>query len=454
MNNIIPSRRDMLRIGALTFGGFSLAELLQMQALGQTTRPTTQPTTRPVVIKAKAKAVIQLWMAGGPPHTDTFDPKPESGEEYCGPLRKPIATNVPGIRIGELLPLLAKQADKYSIIRSYTHGNDGHETATYIVQTGTMPSKDLVYPSMGAVLAYKRQTEGGYKSVLPPYICVTHALGRFSEAGFLGPNYQAYSTGGDPAAKEFSPQGLAPPKGVSEQRINERRSMLEAVDTLGREMGKEGAIGEMNEFQQRGYELLLGQARKAFDMSAETPELRAKYGQHKFGQSCLLARRLVENGVPFITVHYGGWDTHKDHFPAMKTLLPTLDSGFSALLEDLAQRGLLDSTIVMWTGEFGRTPKIANEPPWYGGRHHYGKVFSTVVAGGGFKGGQVVGSSDARGETVKDRPVYPWDLSATMYRLLGIDPDSRLPHPQGCVARVTPAPGPEYKSGGLLTEIV
>jgi uncharacterized protein (DUF1501 family) len=158
--------------------------------------------------------------------------------------------------------------------------------------------------------------------------------------------------------------------------------------------------------------------------------------------------------VPVVTVNSGGWDTHKDHFPAMKRLLPVLDAGFAALLEDLAQRNLLDTTIVLWYGEFGRTPKIANEPPWFGGRHHYGRCFSAVVAGGGFKGGKVVGSSDTRGETVRDRPVYPWDLSASVYKLLNIDPRGRLPHPQGCVAYVTPLGAGQVPSGGMLTEIM
>ena len=189
-------------------------------------------------------------------------------------------------------------------------------------------------------------------------------------------------------------------------------------------------------------------------MSEETDALREKYGRHHFGQSCLLARRLVQRGVPFITIHSGGWDTHRDNFGAMKNLLPPLDQGFSALLEDLAEKGLLDSTIVTWFGEFGRTPKIAPEAPWDGGRHHWGPVMSAVVAGGGFKGGVVVGSTDAKGEQPQDRPVYPWDLTASMYTLLGIDPKSTLPHPHGCVAHVTPVGSGNLQSGGLLKEIM
>ncbi|MFH1923270.1 MAG: DUF1501 domain-containing protein [Planctomycetota bacterium] len=229
---------------------------------------------------------------------------------------------------------------------------------------------------------------------------------------------------------------------------------LEAVDSLAKDMENNKSFEAMDSFQERSYGLLLGDAKKAFDMSEETDELREKYGRNHFGQSCLLARRLVERGVPFVTVNSGGWDTHRDNFGAMKRLLPPLDQGFAALLEDLAQRGLLDSTIVTWFGEFGRTPKVDPNPPWDGGPHHWGPVDPAVVAGGGFKGGVVVGSSDDKGEQPKDRPVYPWDLNASMYTLLGIDPTGKLPHPHGCVAYVTPTASGNIQSGGMLTEIM
>jgi len=433
------NRRDFVRVGALGAMGLTLADFFRMKAQGATQEP-------------KAKSVIQLWMGGGPTHLDTWDPKPEAGEDYCGPLKNPIETNVSGIRISESMPLMAKQADKYSILRSVAVGHNGHEIATYITQTGTNPS-DLVYPSMGAVLAYKRE-EAGYNGSLPPYISLTSPFGRFSEAGFLGTNYKTFATGGDPNANSVSVQGIVPPGGVSEERLLERRTLLQAVDSLAREMDNDKKFAAMDTFQERAYGMLLGDAKKAFDMSEETDELREKYGRNHFGQSCLLARRLVERGVPFITINSGGWDTHRDNFGAMKRLLPPLDQGFAALLEDLAEKGLLDSTIVTWFGEFGRTPKIAPEAPWDGGRHHWGDVMSAVVAGGGFKGGQVVGESDAKGEYPKERPVYPWDLTASMYTLLGIDPKGTLPHPHGCVAHVTPVGSGNIQSGGLLTEIM
>jgi uncharacterized protein (DUF1501 family) len=241
---------------------------------------------------------------------------------------------------------------------------------------------------------------------------------------------------------------------LTDERLNDRRTLLESVDALAREMDKNQTFDKMDKYQQRAYGLILGEAKKAFQMSEEKDEVRERYGRHRYGQSFLLARRLVEHGVPFITINWGGWDTHRDNFGRMKVLLPPLDQAFSALLEDLAQRGLLDSTIVTWYGEFGRTPKIAAGPPWDDGRHHYGKAMSVVVAGGGFKGGQVVGATDTKGENPAERILYPWDLSASMYTLLGIDPTGPLPHPRGCVAYVTPVASGDLESGGMLTEIM
>jgi len=433
------SRRDFLRVGALGATGLTLADFFRMQAQG-------------AVAEGKAKSVIQIWLGGGPSQPDTFDPKPQAGPDYTGPWNHPIDTNVPGIKIGEMLPMLAKCADKYAIIRSMTHGVNGHETATYIMQTGTMPS-DMVYPSMGAVVAYKRN-EAGYEGSLPPYMCVTRPLGRFSECGFLGTEYKTFATGGNPDADRVTVQGIVPPGGVTDERLQDRRSLLESVDSLAREMDNNKTFDTMDSYQERAYGLILGDAKKAFEMSEEKDEVRERYGRNRNGQSFLLARRLVERGVPFVTINWGGWDSHRDNFGRMEKLLPPMDQAFSALLEDLDERGLLETTIVTWFGEFGRTPKIAQGPPWDGGRHHFGPCFSAVVAGGGFQGGVVVGESDAKGEKVKERPVYPWDLSASMYTLLGIDPKGPLPHPHGCVAYVTPTASGGMSSGGMLTEIM
>ncbi len=348
---------------------------------------------------AKAKSVIQIWMWGGPAHLDTFDPKPDAGYNYAGPLTNPIATNVDGLRICELLPLLAKQADKYSVIRTMTHGNNGHETAAYMVQTGRPSGGRDVYPSVGAVVSLLKGYEAGYTGLIPPYIVLTEPQGRFSEAGFLGSRYKPFATGGDPGQPKFAVEGVVAP-GVSDQRQKNRRQLLKNVDTLGRSLAGNATLQPLYQSEEQAYELILGDAGKVFDLTQEKDDLRDRYGRNTFGQSCLVARRLVERGVPYITINYKGWDTHKEHFQAMRRQLPVLDKGFATLLEDLAARGLLDSTIIWWSGEFGRTPKVQWEPPWNGGRGHFGDCFSAVVAGGGFKGGHVVGFSDATGSTV------------------------------------------------------
>jgi hypothetical protein len=401
----------------------------------------------------KARSVIQIWMWGGPSHLDTFDPKPDAGNDYTGPLNNPISTNVDGIRIGELLPLLAKQADKYSIIRSLTYGVNAHETASYMVQTGRPPGGRDVYPSVGAVVSLFNGYEGGYQGLVPPYIVLTEPQGRFSEAGFLGSRYKPFATGGNPAQSRFTVEGVIA-EGISDQRQQARREYLHQLNTLERVMKGDSQLAAMKQAEKQAYDLILGDAGKVFDLSQEKDELRQRYGRNTFGQSCLVARRLVERGVPYVTINYRGWDTHKQHFQIMRQKLPELDKGMATLLEDLSDRGLLGSTIVWWTGEFGRTPRVQWEAPWNGGRGHYGAVFSAVVAGGGFKGGHVVGASDAKGEEVKDRPVYPVDVIASIYELLGIDPGAKLPHPQGLAVRVTPTAADGVTVGGRLKEIM
>ena len=386
----------------------------------------------------KAKAVIEIWLSGGPPHVDMFDPKPAAGYDYAGPLGKPIDTNVPGIQISELLPLLAQQADKYALIRSMTHGIDGHETAAYMMQTGHKPGDGIVWPALGAVVAEFKGYDHGYTGLIPPYIVLTSPLGRFTPSGFLGLKYEPFVTGGDPNQRRFAVEGVVQ-EGITDQRQQDRRALLQALDLLGVAMPGNPRLQQMATCQEKAYDLILGDAGKVFDPSDETAELRDKYGRTSFGQSCLMARRLVEKGVPYITINNGGWDTHKQHFQAMRQKLPELDKGLATLLQDLADRKLLDSTIVMCRGEFGRTPKVQWEQPWNGGRGHYGTCFSVLIAGGGFKGGQVVGASDAHGEKVAERPVYPADLIGSIYELLGIDPDGPLPNPQGLNVKVMPS---------------
>jgi len=433
-------RREAMRRGILGATGLLMADRLAAPAAA-----VPQPS------KAKAKAVIQIWMWGGPSHLDTFDPKPEAGYDYCGPLSKPIATNVSGVRIGELLPELAKQADKFSIIRSMTHGVNGHETASYMVQTGRK-SGGLVYPSVGAVVSLFKGYDAGYEGLIPPYIVLTQPQGRFSEAGFLGSRYKPFATGGDPGQQRFNVEGVVAP-GITDRRQRNRRDLLRNLDSLGQAMTSDPELEALKKCEQQSYDLILGDAGKIFDLSTEKDDVRQRYGRNTFGQSCLMARRLVERGVRFVTINYKGWDSHKQHFQTMRRKLPELDRGMATLLSELSDRGLLDSTIVWWSGEFGRTPKVQWNPPWNGGRGHYGRCFSAVVAGGGFRGGHVVGASDAKGEYVEERPVYPWDLIGTMYGLLGIDPQATLRHPQGKVVRATPTAEDGMESGGLLEEI-
>ena len=449
LNLTLPmSRRDAMRAGL-----FSTAGLLCVG--GQVLRADPPPTTQALAarsIQAKAKSVIQIFLWGGMSHNDTWDPKPDLGYDYLGEFRNAIPTNVDGIQLGELFPALAKQADKFSLIRSMTHRNNGHETAAYLMQTAHAPGERLAYPSVGAVFSYfKSQT---YQGMIPPYVVLTQPQGRFSEEGFMGPKLKPFATGGDPNAARFEVEGVVS-RGITDARQQSRRELLGKLNSMGEAMSASPQLALAEETRKQAYELILGQGREVFDLSKEKPELRDRYGRHTFGQDCLAARRMVEAGVPYIVINYpGGWDTHSNHFATMRRQCPQLDQGMAMLLQDLQDHGLLESTIVWCSGEFGRTPKVDWQPPWNGGRNHHGNVFTAFVAGGGFKGGHIVGSSDKRAEEVKDRPVYPADLLGSIYALSGIDTTATLPHPMGTDAHVLPLAEEAGKSGGLLTEIM
>ncbi|MHC4953073.1 MAG: DUF1501 domain-containing protein [Planctomycetota bacterium] len=437
------TRRDALRGILLGGAGLALPGIFGSRSLFAGELPN-----------ARAKAVIQIWLWGGPSHIDTFDPKPAAGEAFCGPLNKAIPTNVDGIRIGQMLPLLAKQTDKYSIIRSMSHGVNGHETASYITQTGHTPGgKRLVYPAVGAVASLFKGVDHGYRGEIPPYVVMTRPLGRFSESGFLGLKHKPFVTGGDPNRNPFAVEGIIQ-QGVSRKRQKARRALLHELDSLGRALPDDPRFRRFDRGEEKAYEMILGDAGKVFDLSLESEAVRNRYGRTKFGQSCLAARRLVESGVPYVAINYEGWDTHKRHFEAMRRKLPEMDRGMSALLHDLSQRDLLDSTIVWWGGEFGRTPRVQWGEPWNGGRGHYGRCFSHVVAGGGFKGGRVVGKSDETGESVGERPVHPRELIASIYQLLGIDPDGPMPNPRGLDVAVLPPAPDGVKNNGRLHELM
>ncbi|NOU36143.1 MAG: DUF1501 domain-containing protein [Kiritimatiellaceae bacterium] len=437
------TRRHAIQLGLFGAAGLMLSDWFALKAAG-----AINP------LKARAKSVIQVWLWGGPSHLDTFDPKPGAGYDYYGKFDKPLATNVDGVQIGQLMPQLAKMADKYALLRGMTHGNNGHETASYMIMTGTKPVDGVVNPSVGSVVSYKKGYGAGYEGLIPPYVALTRPQGRFSESGFLGSKYQPFATGGDPAKTPFAVEGVVA-AGITEARQQGRRTLLGDLDTFARAMEGSQLIDRMDKNKQDAYSLILGKAKETFDLSKEPDELRAAYGRNTFGQSCLQARKLVEAGVPFVTINFNGWDTHKKNFDELGRMVPMLDGGLAMLLKDLSDRGLLDTTIVWCGGEFGRTPKVDWTAPWNGGRGHYGKAFSHLIAGGGFTGGRVVGATNARGEEVINRPIYPWDLAASVYELMGIDPNSPLPTPDGKTAYFSPlADGSKIESGGLLREIM
>jgi hypothetical protein len=460
------SRREAMRRGVLGAAGMIVAGGLSSRALAADSAEKT-PEQKEAEIKAardaaaktkadakkvKTKSVIQIFLWGGMSHNDTWDPKPGTGYDYMGSLDKVIPTNVEAIKLGSLFPKLAKQADKYSLIRSMTHGNNGHETAAYLMQTGHKPGGRLAYPSVGAIFTFFKKDQ--YQGLLPPYIVMLEGAGRFSEEGFLGPAYKPFATGGDPNAARFEVQGVVN-KGIDDNRQKARRELLDKIDLMGFGLADAPEIAAAEAAKQKAYGLILGRGKEVFNLENEPAELRDRYGRHTFGQECLAARRMVEAGVPYITISFpGGWDTHSNHFSTMYRQCPMLDQGLATLLADLSARGLLESTLVWCTGEFGRTPKVSWEPPWNGGRHHFGDVFTVLVAGGGFKGGCIVGSSDEKGEKVKERPVYPADLLGSMYLLAGIDAAAKLPHPWGLETHVLDTESEGMKAVGLLEEIM
>lgn len=399
----------------------------------------------------KAKAVVYIYLDGGSSQTDTFDPKPEAGYSYTGKYKTPIETCIPGVFIGERLVKLAAIADRYAILRGMCDGTNAHETGHYRMLTGDMTGKDIVYPSYGAMIAYKKRAE--YDNPLFPYICVTEASTRFNEAGFLNSMYKPYDTGGKPDARWFDVSGIVD-HNMSDELMGARRSLLKELSSLGKQVQQGEEVRKAAAYREQGFELMLGDARKCFDLASEPDSIRQAYGMNNFGQSCLVARKLVEQGVLVTMVRFRGWDTHKEHFKRMDQRLDELDAGVSSLILDLESRGLLESTIIVVGGEFGRTPLIGFGPPWNGGRGHYGAAFSYIVAGGGFQGGRVVGATDAKGEQVIDRKVYPADLWASVYTLMGIDPLGTVEHPVLGPIPMLPSYGKEGQSNGMLTEIM
>ena len=391
----------------------------------------------------KAKSVIELWIWGGPSQLEAFDPKPDLPKDYNGGYGD-IPTSVDGIRISHFMPELARIAHKYSIIRSMTHPYPGHETATYLMQTGRSPGKGITYPAIGALLAMANA--GNVKYNLPPYVALTGNKGRFSECGFLGDKYSPFSTGGNPGSERFLVDSYTPAGGAGKKEMMEKFSLLDTVDSLGVEIPENGELSTFDNAGRGAKSILFGKAAEVFDLTKETKEMRQRYGMNKFGQSCLCARRLVEAGVPYITINASGWDTHKKHFESLNRIAPEMDKAVAALISDLDEKGLLDQTVIWWTGEFGRTPKIDWQNPWQGGRNHHATCFCAMVAGGGFAGGRVVGKSNATTDGVAERPVSPVDLLGSIYEMCGLDPNSDFPsNPIGLKAPILPDSDPKTR---------
>lgn len=418
-----PSRRDLIKVGALSLFGLGLDDLFRNRA--RANDPYASKT-----IPARAQSCILIWQAGGPSHIDTFDPKPDAPKDIKGEFN-PIATSVAGVSISEVYPNLAKIMDRITLIRSMTSPEAEHDRAAHHLLTGYRPSPALVYPSYGSVVSKARGASS--TSVLPPYVAVPDAP-VFSSSGYLTPAFDPFGVGGDPNGAGFRVRDLTPPDLLTLDRLRRRRSMVKALDGFSKDVSETPLTTSRDKFTDQAYELLTsGEAQAAFKIEDESAATRDRYGRNPVGQACLLARRLVERGVSFVTVNDRGagplgWDTHQQNFPTIKnTLAPPVDQGVSTLLLDLAQRGLLDTTLVIMMGEFGRTPKINPNA----GRDHHGRANSLIVAGAGTPGGVVIGKTDARGDSPDDRPITPSDLAATVYTSLGIDPNRQFQTPDG-----------------------
>ena len=407
------SRRGFLHVGACTALGLSLGDLFRMKAKGDLKSYAS--------VEGKAKSVVHIFLPGGMAHQESWDPKPFAPPEYKGPFN-PINTNVDGIQFGELWKNTAKVADKLVICRSMTHGEAAHERGTHNMFTGYKPSPALQYPCFGSVVSH----EFGTRNNLPPYVCVPSQPNEFAGSGYLSSAYGAFSLGADPAAGNFRVQDLALPGGITEGRFNRRRGILDTVDNHFKSVEKSDALNAMDTFYQDAYKLISSpQAREAFALEKEADKLKDEYGRNEAGMRLLMARRLVESGVRFVSVTYGGWDHHDNIQGAMGGQVPKYDQAFARFITDLSERGLLDSTLVMVSSEFGRTPKINAT----GGRDHWPKVFSVTLAGGGLKKGMVYGSSDALGAEPENDPLSVEDLATTVYNQLGINADKELMAP-------------------------
>lgn len=419
------SRRDCLQVGAamLPLGmGLSLSNLLHRQAVaadGDTPKEDV--------------SLIVLFLKGGLSTIDTLDLKPQAPSEFRGDFR-PISTNVPGLEICEHLPLLSRQADKFALLRNFTHTDSGHGPADHWMLTGYAPRAGFnpslkpnnQYPSYGSTIAKKLGPRGS----VPPYVCLPR-MHNSAGSAYLGAAAAPFVVEADPNAPNFAVPDLVPPLNVPSDRLGNRRELLASVDRFRQSAESQAnqAARSLSTFQQKAFQLMTSpETKAAFDIAREPDALRDRYGRHSLGQSCLMARRLVEAGVRCVTIDHTNWDTHYDNFNVLKNdLLPHLDTGLTTLLQDLNDRGLQRKTLLVVMGEFGRTPRVNKDA----GRDHWGPSNCILLSGGGIKGGLVVGATNERGEKPADNPVGPADLAATMFDCLGINAQDEFHTPEG-----------------------
>lgn len=429
------TRRQALRLGSVgLIGGLTLPRLLELEAVAASGRP------------AKAKSVIFLFLEGGPSTIDMWDLKPEAPAEIRGPYQ-PIATSVPGTFVGEHCPLTAKIADKFTILRSHSHKDNGHSTGYHYCMTGYKAAfadgqaggkpNNLLYPSLGSIVS----RELGPRGNIPVYINLPDPM-ESGGPGFLGPEFAPFVLETDPVQPDFEVRDLRLAPGVSAARLDRRRKMLESLDARKQASGRPEM---MSTYYERAYQMITApDARKAFDIASESDKTRQRYGYTSLGQCALLARRLVEAGSRFVGIDNGSWDTHFSQFPSLKEdLMPSADMAFSALVTDLDERGLLESTLVVMMGEMGRTPQINNRA----GRDHWSMAQSILFAGGGVKAGQVIGATDNRCAYPTTQPYGVEDVICTIFHQMGID-TGRVYH--GPLGR----PVPIVNGGNVISELV
>ncbi len=418
----ILSRRNLLTVGAVGGLGLSLTDFFRIQA-AQAAQPIDSKQNHFQNSEGTAKSVIFIFLPGGMAQQESFDPKPNAPIEYRGPLDS-IATSLTGVRFSSQFKKTAQIADKLTIIRSLTHGEAAHERGVHNMFTGYRPSPALRYPSMGSVVSQ----EFGPRNHLPPYVLVPNVPNEFAGPGYLSSAHAGFSLGSDPAKKDYRVRDLSLPKNVDMQRFGKRRKLLDIVNEHFRQREQSDAIDAMDSFYGKAFSLISSkEAREAFDISKEDDKLRTRYGRNEYGARMLVARRLVEAGVRFVSLTCGGWDHHANIETAMKNNVPQFDQGFSALIDDLSERGLLDSTLVCVTSEFGRSPKINAQA----GRDHWPKVFSNLLAGGGVRRGHVFGSSNATASEPDEDPLSVEDWATTIYHCLGINAKKELMAPGG-----------------------